>query len=74
MESVILKATDPIEVEGEEIMVNGQRGIWANKSEAASWKGDYPLEAYPINQDPDPEIIFKKSKAKLDFVQEMAIR
>lgn len=74
MESVILKSSDPIEIEGDEIMVNGQRGIWANRMEAAGWKGDVPIEQYPINQDPNPELIVKKSKAKLEFVQEMAIR
>lgn len=74
MESVILKSTDPIEIEGEEIVVNGQRGIWANRMEAAAWKGDVPIEHYPVNQDPEPELIVKKSKAKLEFVQEMAIR
>jgi hypothetical protein len=74
METVIMRSTDPIEIEGEEIVVNGQRGIWANRMEAAAWKGEYPLEAYPINQDPNPELIVKKSKAKLEFTQEMAIR
>lgn len=74
MESVILKSSDPIEIEGEEITVNGQRGIWANRMESAGWRGEVPLDAYPINQDPAPEFITKKSKARIEFVQEMAIR
>ena len=74
MESVILKSSEPIEIEGEEIVVNGQRGIWANRNESVCWKGELPLDQYPINQDPNPELIIKKPKAKLDFVQELAIR
>lgn len=40
VEQAILKAHIPIEIsETDEITINGQRGIYANKQEVASWKG-----------------------------------
>lgn len=40
VEQAILKAHVPIEItESDEITVNGERGIYANKHEVASWKG-----------------------------------
>ena len=52
----------------------GERGIWANKSEALNWHGELPLASYSINQDPHPEVITKKSRQSIEYVQELAIR
>ncbi|CAF0834278.1 unnamed protein product [Brachionus calyciflorus] len=75
METAILRSTNPIEInETEEITVHGQRGIWANKFEANNWKGVLSIDQYEINEDPNPEIINKKSLHSLEYVQELAIR
>jgi hypothetical protein len=44
----------------DEVEVNGERGLWTNKSECINWKGPVPLEKYSINYDPDPEVITKR--------------
>jgi hypothetical protein len=65
IEKAILNATnEPIQVnsESELITVNGETGLWANKSEAEAWKGPIPIGKYPVNQDPCPQIINKKTK------------
>jgi hypothetical protein len=75
IEEAILRSTAPIEInENEEICVLGQRGIWANKSEIANWRGVVPISEYSINEDPNPEVITKKSLQQLCYVQELAIR
>jgi hypothetical protein len=75
IEAAILRSSSPIKIkEGEEIEVNGQRGIWANKIEQMNWSGDIPLKDYQINQDNHPEIIKKTFKRHLEYVQELAIR
>lgn len=75
MELAILRSAHPIELnEIEEITVNGERGIWLNRDEIANWKGALPIIQYPINEDPSPEIITKKSRQLLDYTQEIAIR
>ncbi len=44
VEAAILRSTIPIDiVETEEITVNGQRGIWANRAETINWKGVIPI-------------------------------
>lgn len=44
VEAAILRSTVPIDInETEEITVNGQRGIWANKAETINWKGVIPI-------------------------------
>ncbi len=44
VEAAILRSTIPIDiVETEEITVNGQRGIWANRAETINWKGVVPI-------------------------------
>ena len=47
---------------------------WANKHESEFWQGNVPLEDYKINEDNDPEIVYKKSGEVLEYVQELAIR
>ncbi len=75
VEEAILKSTHPIMFDNsEEIEINGLRGILANKSEILKWKGPIPINQYKINEDPEPEIITKKSKQHIQYVQELAIR
>jgi hypothetical protein len=75
VEAAILRSSVPIEInETEEITVNGQRGIWANKAEVANWRGIIPISQYEINQDSNPEIITKRSQQQIVYQQEVAIR
>lgn len=75
VEAAILRSTVPIDInETEEITWNGQRGIWANKAEVINWRGVIPLNEYRINEDPNPEVITKKSQQQLVYQQEVAIR
>ena len=75
IEQAVLRSANPIETnDAEETSINGLSGILLNKNEIAQWKGDLPIEKYPINQDGNPEIITKRSQQKLEYVQELAIR
>lgn len=75
VEAAILRSTVPIDINGEEeITINGHQGIWANKAESVNWKGPIPLTNYSINEDPNPEIITKKSNQQVVYQQEVAIR
>jgi hypothetical protein len=75
VEELILKSAHPIVFDdSEEIEINGVRGILANKSEILNWKGPIPINQYKINEDSDPEVITKKSKQHIEYVQELAIR
>jgi hypothetical protein len=75
VEQAILRANVPVEInETEEITVNGERGLWANKQEVLNWKGVIPISQYCINEDARPEIITKRSCQRLEYVQELAIR
>lgn len=75
IEAIILRSNEPVSVsETEEIEVLGQRGIWVNKNEVNSWRGEVPIDQYLINEDPNPEIITKRSQQKLEYIQELAIR
>ncbi|RNA12008.1 hypothetical protein BpHYR1_025219 [Brachionus plicatilis] len=75
MEKTILRSLTPITLEGnEEITILGQRGQWANKQEELNWKGNEPISNYKINEDQEPEVVKKKSKQKLEYIQELAIR
>lgn len=74
-EASILRSREPILInETEEITALGQRGIWANRKEVSNWKSDVPITEYFLNEDSNPEIIFKKAQNKLEYVQELAIR
>ena len=75
IEQTILRAVHPVEFnESESLTVNGQTGIWVNKSEVLNWKGVIPITNYLINEDSNPEIIRKQTEQKLVYDQEVAIR
>jgi hypothetical protein len=75
VENAILRSTVPIDInETEEITVNGERGIWANKDEVVNWRGHLPIQNYRINEDTNPEVITKRSQQQLVYHQEIAIR
>lgn len=77
MEHKMLKSSEPLEVEdlGEMATVFGnQRGQWLNKSEVNEWRGDLPIDQYPINESLNPQVITKRSNKILEYVQELAIR
>jgi hypothetical protein len=77
IEELLLKSQEPVEFDNnnnEEIEVLGHKGIWLNKNESLSWKGEVPLCNYEINQDWEPDFIYKKPKSELKYVQELAIR
>ena len=75
IETAILRSDSPITIdESYEINVMGQRGIWANRSEVVNWKGIIPISEYLINEDANPEILNKRVKQQLEYVQELAIR
>jgi hypothetical protein len=71
----ILQSNNPVPVnETEQISVNGVRGIYANRTENAQWRGAVPLEQYQLNQDSNPEVIRKKPTEKVRYTQEIAVR
>lgn len=75
LEPAILNSQVPLNfVETEEITVLGQRGIWLNKHEVERWRGQIPIDEYPINHDENPEVIEKVYTNEIEYVQEMAIR
>lgn len=75
MEASLLRASEPIQLdEHHEIEANGERGIWANRTEVLNWKGDIQIKDYPINEDPQPKVIRKKNNQKIEYIQELAIR
>ena len=75
IEASILRSSEPIPIcETQEIIAAGNRGIFANRCEVCTWKGDLPINEYPINEDACPNVINKRLKQKLEYVQEMAIR
>jgi hypothetical protein len=75
VEEAILQSNSPISLnEDEQITINGQTGIWANKQESIGWTGSTPIHEYLINEDKNPEIIRKKTQHELEYVQDVAIR
>ena len=74
IEAAILRSSVPIDInETEEITVNGQRGIWANKIESENWRGTIPINQYSINEDPNPDIITKRSQQQIVYQQEVSL-
>ncbi|CAF1078570.1 unnamed protein product, partial [Brachionus calyciflorus] len=68
IEHVILNSREPVLLnESEEIQVNGHRGVWVNKSEVVNWRGEIPITQYPINEDPNPDLIIKQSDKHIEF-------
>lgn len=75
VETAILNSNEPIEInESHEICANGYKGIWANKDEIANWVGPIPLSEYPINQDPNPILIKKRSNKNIELQKKVLIR
>lgn len=75
IEAAILSAHNPFEInETEMITINGEQGLWSNKSEIQNWKGPIPISDYMINDDPSPEVIRKKPELQLKYEQEVAVR
>ena len=75
LESAIIRSNVPLDLsETEEILLNGQKSLWVNKEESDKWKGEYPISKYPINDDPNPEVIRKQTGQQLVYHQEVAIR
>jgi hypothetical protein len=71
----IINAAEPVEInETEEIEAAGHRGVWANKADSLNWRRDPPIHCYPINQDPAPDFVTKRTNQKIQFEQEIAIR
>ncbi|RNA21514.1 hypothetical protein BpHYR1_025858 [Brachionus plicatilis] len=71
----VLNATEPINFENnEEIVFQGQKSFIANKSDFLHWKGEIPINKYPINEDSSPEIIVKKLDKKIEYDQEIRFR
>ena len=75
VEEAIIRSAEPIPInETKQITANRETGIWANKCEVCTWKGDLPISEYPINEDCCPDLIKKKSCKKVEYNQEIAIR
>ena len=75
VEEAIIKSSEPIQInETKEITANKEKGIWANRCEVCTWKGDLPISEYPINEDCCPDVITKKSCKKVEYNQEIAVR
>jgi hypothetical protein len=75
IEQAILRANNPVEFnESESLTINGQTGIWVNKTEVLNWRGVMPITQYVINEDSNPEIIRKRTEQQLIYEQEVAIR
>lgn len=75
MEQRILRSSYPIEIsETEEISVHDQRGVWSNRAEVLSWRGDVNISEYQLHRDTNPLIMTKKAKQDVEYVQELAIR
>jgi hypothetical protein len=56
------------------IIAGGERGKIVNRSEVSKWTGPQPIDSYLLNDDPDPEVIVKKSNQVVNYVQDFTIR
>jgi len=75
LEYKILNASRPVRTsETEMLTVLGQQGVWLNKREVDSWRGDLHINQYRINEDNHPKVIHKKSDRKLDYIQELRVK
>jgi hypothetical protein len=73
--SRIVNSSVPLDVSTTEtVTVHGETGILANREDISNWNGPVALSEYPINEDPNPEIVHKKSDHQISYVQEVAIR
>lgn len=72
---LILNSDEPIPTqELTHVNVNGYQGVQLNRQEETEWRGGLPLDRYPINQDPNPEIIRKKASKPIKYQQKVAVR
>lgn len=56
----------------ETVTVHGESGLLVNRSEISTFSGTVPLSEYPINEDPNPEIIRKRADPPfVPYVQEV---
>lgn len=75
IEQQILRSINPIEINAtEELTVIGQRGLWLNRDEVNSWRGDISINEYRIHEDNNPQIITKRIDGQIEYVQELAVR
>ena len=75
IEDAMLRSRDPINVsENEEITVQGQRGVWVNKSEVQNWRGPVPINQYRLNDDPNPEIVTKTLNQPIEYTQDIQVK
>lgn len=75
VEAAILAAKRPFDIEDSEVInVNGITGLLSNKLEIEQWKGPVPVTEYPLNEDPEPELIKKKTDQTVVYDQEVSIR
>ena len=73
-DAIVNAQLDPVPInETATTSANGENGIWANRCEVCSFKGEVPIGQYPINQDRCPHIIKKRSR-RINQVQQVAVR
>jgi hypothetical protein len=75
LEQAIINAKEPLRsINSNELVNTGPyRGIHLNKREADAYRGPIPIDHFPINNDPNPEVIRKKMD-KVQMKQEIAVR
>jgi len=76
VERAILDADNPLPFENQEeiTLSNNERAFWLNKDENASWRGQLPIDQYRLNVDPNPTVIVKKPKEKIQYRQEVHVK
>lgn len=72
----VLTSNAPLEVttETETVTVQGETGVLVNRQDIVNWSGPLPISEYPINEDPNPEVIRKSTAQQLNYIQEIAVR
>ena len=77
-EAVIRTQEAPAEIQGETITVpirgESVTGVWVSKPEEAAWSGEMPIQNYPINEDPNPDVIRKKCEQDLVYTQNLTVK
>jgi hypothetical protein len=75
--NTILASNQPMSMQEtgqEKVTVGGETGFLGNRQDIINWSGTLPLDQYPINEDPNPEVIRKRTDQTIAFNQEIAIR
>jgi hypothetical protein len=75
LEQALLNAKEPLcnVSTDDQVTAGPYRGIYVNKREAESYRGPIPIDQFPINKDPFPEVVRKKMD-KVQMTQEIGIR